>query len=59
MADASAFILSVENPQHNVDVCNNSALAKTIEEIDTIRYSAECISFCGWQHLPLGGYDQP
>ena len=26
------FVQSVENPQHNVDVCINSALAKAIEE---------------------------
>ena len=32
MADSSTFVQSVENPQHNVDVCINSALAKTIEE---------------------------
>ena len=32
MADSSSFNQSVENPQHNVDVCINSALAKTIEE---------------------------
>ena len=32
MADSSTFVQSVENPQHNVDVCINSALAKAIEE---------------------------
>ena len=32
MADSSAFVQSVENPQHNVDICINSALAKVIEE---------------------------
>ena len=32
MADSSTFVQSVENPQHNVDICINSALAKTIEE---------------------------
>ena len=32
MTDSSTFIQSVENPQHNVDVCINSALAKAIEE---------------------------
>ena len=32
MADSSTFVQSVESPQHNVDVCTNSALAKTIEE---------------------------
>ena len=31
MADSSTFVQSVENPQHNVDVCINSALAKAIE----------------------------
>ena len=40
MADSSTFVQSVENPQHNVDVCINSALAKAIEEIDTIHCSA-------------------
>ena len=32
MADSSTFVQSVENPQHNVYVCINSALAKAIEE---------------------------
>ena len=32
MADLSTFVQSVENPQHNVDVCINFALAKAIEE---------------------------
>ena len=32
MADSSAFVQSVENPQHNVNVCINFALAKVIEE---------------------------
>ena len=32
MADSSTFVQSVENSQHNVDVCINSALAKAIEE---------------------------
>ena len=32
MADSSTFVQSVENPQHDVDVCINFALAKTIEE---------------------------
>ena len=32
MADSSTFIQSVDNPQHNVDICINFALAKTIEE---------------------------
>ena len=32
MADASTFIQSVENPQHNVDVYINFALAKAIDE---------------------------
>ena len=32
MADSSTFVQSVENPQHNVDVYTNSALAKAIEE---------------------------
>ena len=32
VADGSAFIKSVPNSQHNVDVCINSALAETIEE---------------------------
>ena len=32
MADSSTFVQSVENPQHNVDSCINSALAKAIEE---------------------------
>ena len=31
MADSSTFVQSAENPQHNVDVCINSALAKAIE----------------------------
>ena len=32
MADLSTFVQSVKNPQHNVGVCINSALAKAIEE---------------------------
>ena len=32
MTDSSTSVQSVENPQHNVDVCINSALAKAIEE---------------------------
>ena len=32
MADSNTFVQSVENPQDNVDVCINSALAKAIEE---------------------------
>ena len=32
MADSSTFAQSVKNPQHNVDACINSALAKTIEK---------------------------
>ena len=32
MADSNTFAQSVENPQLNVDVCINSALAKAIEE---------------------------
>ena len=32
MADSSTLVQSVENPQHNVDVCINSALAEAIEE---------------------------
>ena len=32
MADSNTFVQSVENPQDNVDVCINSALAKVIEE---------------------------
>ena len=32
MADSSTFVQSMENPQHNIDVCINSALAKVIEE---------------------------
>ena len=32
MADSSTFVQSVENPQHNVDLCIYSALAKSIEE---------------------------
>ena len=32
MADSSTFVQSVENPQHNVNVCSNSALAQAIEE---------------------------
>ena len=32
MAYSSTFVQSVENPQHNVDACINSALAKAIEE---------------------------
>ena len=32
MANSSISIQSVANPQDNVDVCNNSALAKAIEE---------------------------
>ena len=32
MADSSTFVQSVENPQHNVGICINSALAKAIEE---------------------------
>ena len=33
MVDSSTFVQSVEkNPQQNVDVCINSALAKNIEE---------------------------
>ena len=38
-AMASTFVQSVENPQCNVDVCINSALAKAIEE-DAIHCSA-------------------
>ena len=45
MANSSTFVQSVENPQHNVDVCINSALAKTIEKKDTI--VLQCILFCG------------
>ena len=32
MADSNTFAQSVKNLQYNVDVCINSALAKTIEE---------------------------
>ena len=32
MADSSTFVQSVENQQHNVDLCIYSALAKSIEE---------------------------
>ena len=32
MADSSPFVQSVKKPQHNVDACINSALAKAIEE---------------------------
>ena len=32
MAGSSTLVQSVENPQHNVDVCINSALAEAIEE---------------------------
>ena len=32
MADSSTFVQSMENPQHNVDVCIHSALTKAIEE---------------------------
>ena len=32
IADSSTFVQSVENPEHNVEVCINSALAKAIEE---------------------------
>ena len=32
MADSRTLVQSVENPQHNVNVCINSALAKIIEE---------------------------
>ena len=32
LADSSTFVQSVGNPQHNVDVFINSALAKAIEE---------------------------
>ena len=32
MANSSTFVQSVENPQHNVAVCINSALVKTNEE---------------------------
>ena len=47
MAYSSTFVQSVENPQHNVDVCINSALAKAIEEIDTIYFSAR-VYFILW-----------
>ena len=40
MVDSSTFVQSVENPQHNVDVCINSALAKYLTKIDTIHCSA-------------------
>ena len=32
MADSSTFVQSVENSQHNVNACINSALAKAIEK---------------------------
>ena len=48
MADSSTFVQSVENPQHNVDVCINSALAKAIEENRrNSLFCPECILFCG------------
>ena len=51
MADSSVFFQSVETPQHNVDVCINSALVKTIEE------NRHNLLFCPvyfilWQAMP-------
>ena len=47
MSDANAVIKSMESPQHNVNVCIKSALAKIIEENRVIIHScAECILFC-------------
>ena len=43
MADSCTFVQSVENPQHNVVVCNNFALAKIMRKIDAIHCSAEYI----------------
>ena len=56
MADASAFLQSVENPEKNVDIHINSILERTIKENrHIIQCCAECILFCGWQCLALRG----
>ena len=55
MAYSSAFFQSVENPQNDVNVCINSAPDKTIEENRYIHFSAQCILFCGQQHLAFRG----
>ena len=50
MADASAILQSVENPEKNVDICINSILERTIKENrHIIQCCAECILFCGRQ----------
>ena len=54
MADSSTFVQSVDYPQHNVDICINSALVKTIEENRQIRCSAECILFVDGNDWHLG-----
>ena len=56
MADTSAFLQSVENPEKNVDVRINSILERTIKENRHIIQSfAEYILFCGQQCLALRG----
>ena len=54
MADASAFLQSVENPEKNVDIHINSIFERTIKENrHIIQCCAECILFCGQQCLAL------
>ena len=56
MADVSAFLQSVENPEKNVDIHTNSILERTIKENrHIIQCCAECILFCGRQCLALRG----
>ena len=51
IADTCAFIQSVESPQHNVDICTNSVLPKTIEE--NRHNSLLCqVNFISWMAMP-------
>lgn len=56
VADAHAFINSVEKPEENIDARLNSERIRNIEENrHIVKCCAESILFCGWQCIALRG----